>query len=64
MRLALALLLIVTASVSLVIAWGPLHNLWADYKDSSDATYLMFGLPFVAVAVICLASAVAMLRRS
>ena len=60
---ALALLLSVTGVASLIVAWGPLHNLWADYKDSPDSTYLIFGLPFVAVALICFASAVFVLRR-
>jgi hypothetical protein len=63
MRGALALLLGVTGLVSLYVAWGPLSNLWADYKDSPDSTYLIFGLPFLAVALFCFASAVFMLRR-
>jgi purine-cytosine permease-like protein len=64
MRFALAFLLVLLAVVSAVVAWGPLHNLWADYKDSPDSTYLLFGLPFVAIAVACLAAAVIIVRRS
>jgi hypothetical protein len=61
--IVVALVLLVLAGVSGTLAWGALSNLWADYKDSPDSTYLAVGLPALAVAAAALAGAVAALRR-
>jgi len=63
MRVALALMLVAVAVVSALVAWGPLHNLFADYQDSEPSTYLLFGLPFVAVSIACLVASVFVIRR-
>jgi NhaP-type Na+/H+ or K+/H+ antiporter len=44
------------AAVFTLLAAGALSKLWADYKDSSDATYLTVGgiAGAVALALICL----------
>ena len=49
MRTVAAILLALAGCVALVLAWGPLQNLFG-YRDSSIGTYLLFGLPFLAVA--------------
>jgi len=63
MRYVRAGLLALLAALAAVIAYGPLHNLWADYQDSPTSTYLLFGLPFVEIALAALAGAVMTLRR-
>ena len=51
---ALALLILgVVGVLSALIAYGALSNLWADYKDSTDWTYLSVGLPLLALALGC-----------
>ena len=61
--MAFALLLTAAAVWLLVLSWGPLHNLFQEDPDNERWTYLLFGLPFVAVAVGCVALAVRLLRR-
>jgi uncharacterized membrane protein YjjB (DUF3815 family) len=46
-----------------VIAYGPLSNLWSDYRDSPISTYLLAGLPPLALAVCSLMGAILALRR-
>jgi hypothetical protein len=48
----------VAALLSAVVSWGPLHNLFEDYRDSPDSTYLILGLPFVALSIVLLVVAV------
>ena len=48
----------VAALLSAVISWGPLHNLFEDYKDSPDAVYLILGLPFLVLSAALLVVAV------
>ena len=64
MRILSALLLALVGVGLLVFAFGPLHNLGADYKDSTDATYLMFGLPLLAFGIACLVAAALILRHA
>jgi hypothetical protein len=40
-----------------------LQNLWADYQDSTTSTYLLFGLPLLALSLAALVSAIAVLRK-
>jgi len=40
MRKVGAALLFMVAGAFLLLAWGALDNLWADYKDSPDSTYI------------------------
>lgn len=61
-RTAVALGLLVFATALFLTALGPLHNLWADYQDSPDSTYLLFGLPLVVAGLICLAGAARLFR--
>ena len=63
MRVLLAFLLFVTAAI---LAWwgvATVDNIWNSYKDSTDWTYLMFGLPLIGMALVCVVSGVVMLRR-
>jgi len=51
---ALALVILaVVGVVSALAAYGALHNLWADYQDSTTWTYLSIGLPLLALALWC-----------
>jgi hypothetical protein len=63
MRYLLAGLLVVLAAAAGFLALGPLSNLWADYQDSPTSTYLLFGLPFVALSLAALAAAAFVLRK-
>jgi hypothetical protein len=62
-RLGLALLLFVTAIPFAYSGGAIIANLWADYKDSPDSTYIMFGAPLLAVALACVVGGLFMLRR-
>ena len=63
MRFLLATASIVVACLSGIWAFGMLSNLWADYQDSAPSTYLLFGVPPLALGVAALAGAVMLLRR-
>ena len=52
MRFAAAAALILAGCGAAFVAWGPLQNLLG-YRDSSVSTYLLLGLPWVALAVAC-----------
>ena len=62
MRALAALLLVLAGAASLVLAWGPLHNLFG-YRDSPVGTYLLFGLPFVVLAAVAFAAAWRLISR-
>ncbi len=64
MRYVKAAALVALAGGFAVIAYGPLQYLWSDYQDSSTSTYLLFGLPPLAVSIAALAAAVRVLRKS
>ncbi|MCA1680673.1 MAG: hypothetical protein LC777_17860 [Actinobacteria bacterium] len=57
MRLVVAALLLILAAPWVVVAWGPLENLFAEYQDSPDSTYLLFGLPPAIAGAAFLAAA-------
>lgn len=63
-RAVLALLLIGLAAW---LAWnslGPLHNLWVeDGGDNHPVAYVVSALPFIGLALLCLAGAVFVSRR-
>ena len=63
MRFLLATVLIAVALLSGALAYGALSNLWADYQDSQPSTYLLLGLPPLALGVAAAAGAVMLLRR-
>jgi hypothetical protein len=62
-RVVLGGLLIAVAAISGVAAFGALENLFADYQDSPSSTYLMIGLPCLALCVAALVSLVGLWRR-
>ena len=54
MKLLASVLLIAVAVIAGMFAWGALQNLFSSYKDSPVATYLIIGLPALAVCVASL----------
>lgn len=56
MRRVAAGLLVLVGCAALVLAWGPLQNLFG-YRDSPIGTYLLFGLPLLAVAAAAFVTA-------
>jgi hypothetical protein len=64
MRYVKAAALGVLAALCALVAYGPLSNLWSDYRDSPTSTYLLLGLPPLAVSVASLIAAIRVLRKS
>ena len=62
MRAVAAALLVLVGCASLVLAWGPLQNLFG-YRDSPVATYLLFGLPLLVLAAAAFVTAWRLLLR-
>ncbi len=62
MRVTAAVVLIALGCAALLLAWGPLQNLFG-YRDSPVSTYLLFGLPLLLVALAAFAGAWQLLRR-
>ena len=62
MRVVAALTLILLGCGATLLAWGPLQNLFG-YRDSPVSTYLLFGLPWLVLAVAAFAVAWRMLMR-
>jgi hypothetical protein len=62
MRLVAAAFLVVVALVAGAFAWGALQNLFASYKDSPIATYLLIGLPWLALCLAALYGAARLFR--
>ena len=54
MRWIATLVLLGLAGVAGMLAVGALQNLWSDYRDSSTSTYLLVGVPSLAVALTAL----------
>jgi hypothetical protein len=50
MRSAAAIALVLIGCGAAFVAWGSLQNLFG-YRDSSMLTYLLLGVPWVAVAL-------------
>ena len=63
LRLLLAGALIALALACVWLSWGPLRNLFADYRDGSVIVYALFGGVFLAMAAAALVVAVRLLRR-
>jgi hypothetical protein len=55
-RTVAAILLVLVGCVALLLAWGPLQNLFG-YRDSPIGTYLLFGLPLLGLAAAAFAGA-------
>ena len=51
-RWVMAILMFGAGGAFLFMSWGPLHNLFEDYQDSPASTYLLFGLPMIAIAIV------------
>jgi hypothetical protein len=62
LRLLACALLVALAAGAGMLAVGALSNLWADYRDSPVSTYLIVGLPALAVCALALAAAVLIWR--
>ena len=56
MRVVAAILLVLVGCAAVLLAWGPLSNLFG-YRDSAVSTYLLFGLPWLALAAAAFALA-------
>ena len=63
MRTISAILLALAGAAALVLAWGPLQNLFGGYRDSPVSTYLLFGLPFLVLAALAFAAAWRLISR-
>jgi hypothetical protein len=62
MRLVAAVVLILLGCGAAFIAWWPLSNLFG-YRDSPVSTYLLYGLPWLLLAVAAFAVAWRILTR-
>jgi hypothetical protein len=62
LRFVAVVYLIVVAGGAGMLAFGALSNLWADYQDSETGTYLVIGLPALAVCIVALFAAVQIWR--
>ena len=56
MRGAAVLVLITLGCAAAFLAWGPLQNLFG-YRDSPVSTYLVFGVPWLVLALAAFAGA-------
>jgi hypothetical protein len=63
MRVVRALLLLVLGLALAVASWGPLGNLFSDDQDSPVGVYVAYGLPPLALGVLCIAVAARWLRH-
>ena len=63
MRVVACGLLVVVAVVAGMLAWGALDNLFRDYQDSAPSTYLLIGLPALAISAAALYAAVWLWRH-
>jgi hypothetical protein len=61
-RVVAAVILILLGCGAALMAWGPLQNLFG-YRDSPVSTYLLFGLPWLLLAVAAFAVAWRMLTH-
>ena len=62
MRVVAAIVLVLLGCGAALIAWGPLQNLFG-YRDSPVSTYLLFGLPWLVLAVAAFAVAWRLVTR-
>jgi hypothetical protein len=53
-KLVASIVLLALAALAGILAWGALQNLFSAYKDSPIATYLLIGLPALAVCIASL----------
>jgi hypothetical protein len=50
--------------VLLAASWGPLNNLFAEYQDSPQSTYLILGLPLLLLGLALIVSGFRDLARA
>ena len=62
LRVVAAIILILLGCGAVLMAWGPLQNLFG-YRDSPVSTYLLFGLPWLVLAVAAFAVAWRLIAR-
>jgi TRAP-type C4-dicarboxylate transport system permease small subunit len=62
-RVVFALALVALGAFLAWYGWTIIDNIWVGYQDSSDWTYLTYGLPLIAAGVICFAWAARIVRR-
>jgi hypothetical protein len=60
---AFGVTLLVLSGALLTTAGFTLSNLFDEYKDSPDSTYLELGLPLLVFGVVCLATGILAVRR-
>lgn len=58
MRVIVVMTLFLLSGACVFVSLGPLHNLWSDYQDSPTITYLVLGLPPLALGIVLFAVAV------
>jgi hypothetical protein len=63
MRVVRAVVLLMLGSALAVASWGPLGNLFSDEQDSPAWMYVAYGLPPLALGVLCIAIAARWLRH-
>jgi hypothetical protein len=61
-RVAAAIVLVLLGCGAAVVAWGPLQNLFG-YRDSPVSTYLLFGLPWLVLAIAAFGAAWRLITR-
>jgi hypothetical protein len=62
-RVVKLVILLAFGAFCAIVAAGALQNLVADYQDSPVSTYLLIGLPALALAVAAFVAAWQLLRR-
>jgi hypothetical protein len=61
-RVLVAIALVLLGCGAALIGWGPLQNLFG-YRDSPVSTYLLFGVPWLVLAVAAFAAAWRLITR-
>jgi hypothetical protein len=61
-RKVVAAVLFALTGALLLLAWAALDNLWADYQDSPDSTYIEVAAIELGLALVCAAGGVWALR--
>lgn len=63
MRKVLAALLFAVAGALILLSYGALENLWAEYQDSPDSTYIEVAAIELALAAVAIAGGFLALRH-
>lgn len=62
MRKVLAAVLFAVAGALILLSYAALENLWADYQDSPDSTYIEVAAIELGLAAVAIAGGVVALR--